>query len=78
MGRLELDRDRADLGRFEFGGTHALGFKLMLVIPMALYLARVTYQENLRSCLLISLLLLLQIYLDRQGRRWPKPAGIHS
>ena len=52
------------------------GFKPALVIPLALYLGWVAYQGNFRFRLLIPVILLLQIYLDRHRRRWPKPLAI--
>lgn len=51
------------------------GFRASLVIPMALYLGLVIYQGHYRFRLLISVILLAQIYLDRRGRRWPKLSG---
>ena len=51
------------------------GFKPSLVIPMILYLGLAIYQGHYRFRLLISVILLVQIYLDRQGRRWPRLSG---
>ena len=47
------------------------GFRMVLVAPFAAYLAIAAYQGNFRFRLLIPLILLVQIYVDRQGRRWP-------
>lgn len=47
------------------------GFRPVLTIPMAVYLALVIYQGAFRFRLLVPLILLVQIYLDRRMRRWP-------
>jgi hypothetical protein len=52
------------------------GFKPTLSIPMLMYLAWVAYQGNFRFRLLIPIILLLQIYLDRRDRRWPKASAM--
>ena len=51
------------------------GFKPGLLASVALYMAWVIYQGNFRFRLLIPLILLVQIYVDRRGRRWPGFAG---
>ena len=48
------------------------GFKPVLTISMGIYLAFVVYQGAFRFRLLVPLILLVQIYLDRRSRRWPK------
>ncbi|HWY67027.1 MAG TPA: O-antigen polymerase [Terriglobales bacterium] len=52
------------------------GFKPSLVISLSAYMGWVIYQGNFRFRLLIPLILLMQIYVDRRGRRWPSAAGI--
>jgi hypothetical protein len=52
------------------------GFRPGLVMSIAIYFSWVVYQGNFRFRLLIPLILLVQIYLDRRGRRWPKLWGI--
>ncbi len=47
------------------------GFKMVLVAPLAAYFGLAAYQGNFRFRLLIPLILLVQIYVDRQGKRWP-------
>lgn len=47
------------------------GFRPLLVLPMVGYLIIMMYQGFHRFRFLIPLILLLQIYLDRKGRRWP-------
>jgi len=47
------------------------GFRMVLVAPFVAYLGIAAYQGNFRFRLLIPLILLLQIYVDRQGKRWP-------
>lgn len=47
------------------------GFKFVVVAPFAAYLALVAYQGNFRFRLLIPVILLVQIYADRNGKRWP-------
>lgn len=47
------------------------GFKLGLIAPFAAYLALAAYQGSFRFRLLIPVFLLLQIYIDRYGKRWP-------
>lgn len=46
-------------------------FKLALTVPLAAYIAIVAYQGNFRFRFFIPLLLLLQISVDRQNKRWP-------
>ena len=48
------------------------GFRPLLVLSMGIYLAVMIYQGEYRFRLLIAAILLLQIYVDRQRRRWPK------
>ena len=50
---------------------YAYGFRLVLIAPFAAYLALVAYQGNFRFRLLIPAILLVQIYADRRGKRWP-------
>jgi len=52
------------------------GFRPGLLIGLAGYFAWVIYQANFRFRLLITLILLMQIYLDRRGRSWPGMSGI--
>ena len=52
------------------------GFRMGLLLPMAGYLALVVYQGNFRFRLLIPMILLAQVYLDREERRWPRLSGI--
>lgn len=47
------------------------GPRKRLIFLMALYLAIMTYQGFHRFRIIIPLILLAQIYLDRQNRRWP-------
>lgn len=47
------------------------GFKMVLTAPFVAYLVLAGYQGNFRFRLLIPLILLVQIYVDRQGKRWP-------
>jgi hypothetical protein len=47
------------------------GFKWWLVAPMATYLLIMALQGFHRFRAIIPLILLLQIYLDRQGKKWP-------
>ena len=47
------------------------GFRLVLIAPFAAYLALAAYQGNFRFRLLIPAILLVQIYADRRGKRWP-------
>lgn len=51
------------------------GFKPLLTISIAVYLAFVVYQGAFRFRFLIPLILLVQIYLDRRSRRWPSLAS---
>ena len=48
------------------------GFRRLLVVSLGVYFAVVIYQGEHRFRLLIAVILLLQIYVDRQRRRWPK------
>jgi hypothetical protein len=48
------------------------GFRPLLVLSLGIYLAVVIYQGGYRFRLLIAVILLVQIYVDRQRRRWPK------
>jgi len=52
------------------------GFRASLLIPLTAYQCWVIYQGNFRFRLLIPLILLVQIYVDRRGRRWPGAAGV--
>ena len=52
------------------------GFRPGLAVSLAAYLSWVLYQGNFRFRLLIPVILLVQIYLDRRGRRWPRLFGI--
>lgn len=47
------------------------GPRKRLIFLMAIYLAIMTYQGFHRFRIIIPLILLVQIYLDRQNRRWP-------
>jgi hypothetical protein len=47
------------------------GFRLVLIAPFAAYLALAAYQGNFRFRLLIPAILLVQIYVDWRGKRWP-------
>jgi hypothetical protein len=47
------------------------GFKMVFVAPFAAYLAIAAYQGNFRFRLLIPVILSVQIYVDRQGKKWP-------
>jgi hypothetical protein len=47
------------------------GFKPFLTLFVSLYLAFVIYQGAFRFRLIIPLILLVQLYVDRRGRRWP-------
>jgi hypothetical protein len=47
------------------------GFKPVLTIFMLIYLTFVIYQGAFRFRLIIPLILLVQLYVDRRGRRWP-------
>jgi hypothetical protein len=47
------------------------GFRLWLVMPMAVYLFLMMIQGFHRFRAIIPLILLLQIYLDRRQKRWP-------
>jgi oligosaccharide repeat unit polymerase len=49
------------------------GFRLWLTVPMAIYLGIMAIQGSLRFRFVIPLILLLQIYLDRRGKKWPSP-----
>jgi hypothetical protein len=55
--------------------TYWYGFRWWLVAPMTIYLAIMAVQGYHRFRVIIPLILLLQIYLDRRGKRWP-PAFI--
>lgn len=50
---------------------YCFGFRWYLLVPMAAYLIVVGVQGYHRFRLIIPLLLLVQIWLDRHGRRWP-------
>jgi len=52
------------------------GLRPSLVISVSAYLCWVIYQGNFRFRLLIPLILLMQIYVDRRGRRWPGALGL--
>lgn len=52
------------------------GFKPSLVISESVYLCWVIYQGTFRFRLLIPLIFLMQIYVERRGRRWPGALGI--
>jgi hypothetical protein len=72
MGDVELDRDCADLGGLSLlAFIYCYGFKPALVLLTSLYLAFVVYQGEFRFRLIVPLILLVQIYVDRRGRRWP-------
>jgi hypothetical protein len=47
------------------------GFRRRLTLPLVFYLLVMAYQGYHRFRVLIPVLLLIQIYLDRRGRRWP-------
>jgi hypothetical protein len=47
------------------------GFRWRLMLPMSIYLFVMLYQGYHRFRVLIPLILLVQIYLDRNNRRWP-------
>ncbi len=49
------------------------GFRWWLLSPMLVYLLLMSVQGYHRFRVVIPLLLLVQIYLDRRGRRWPQP-----
>lgn len=51
-------------------------FRPTLLISISIYLCWVIYQGNFRFRLLIPLILLMQIYVERRGRRWPRALGI--
>lgn len=50
---------------------YSYGLKMVLVAPFAAYLVLAAYQGNFRFRLLIPAILLVQIYVDQQGKRWP-------
>ncbi len=52
------------------------GFRRWLVIPMVLYLAIMAIQGYHRFRVIIPVILLVQIYLDRNKRKWPGVGGI--
>ena len=52
------------------------GFRPSLVISVSAYLCWVIYQGNFRFRLLIPIILLMQVHVDRRGRRWPGASGI--
>lgn len=47
------------------------GFKLFLTVPMAFYLLVMSFQGYARFRVIIPIILLIQIYLERKGQRWP-------
>lgn len=47
------------------------GFRWWLTAPMALYLLVMSYQGYHRFRVVIPIIMLIQIYLDRHGRKWP-------
>lgn len=51
---------------------YCYGFRPLLLVAIAVYLGVMIYQGEYRFRLLIAVILLLQIYVDRQRRRWPK------
>lgn len=50
---------------------YVYGFVPWLVLPMGAYLLLMVYQGMHRFRVVLPLLLMVQIYLDRRGRRWP-------
>lgn len=52
------------------------GFRPSLVVPLTGYLMIVGLQGGQRFRAVLPLILLSQIYLDRRGRRWPRPAMV--
>lgn len=57
---------------------YCYGFKLGLIAPLIAYFVLVIYQGSFRFRLLIPAILLLQIYVDRRGKRWPPFFAISS
>lgn len=47
------------------------GFRWWLVTPMGFYLMLMAYQGYHRFRVIIPMIMLIQIYLDRRGRKWP-------
>lgn len=54
------------------------GFKLVLFIPLVLYLIIIALQGYSRFRFIVPVVLLVQLYLDRRNRRWPdlRVAGV--
>jgi hypothetical protein len=50
------------------------GFRIWLALPVGIYLLVMAYQGFHRFRVVIPLILLVQIYVERKGRRWPTPA----
>ena len=51
------------------------GFRRWLTVPMVIYLLIMAVQGYHRFRVVLPVVLLLQIYLDRQNRRWPGAGG---
>jgi hypothetical protein len=52
------------------------GFRRWLVAPMVVYLLIMSIQGYHRFRVIIPVILLIQIHLDRRGRRWPGLGGV--
>jgi hypothetical protein len=50
---------------------YVYGFRLWLMLPMAAYLGLMTIQGYHRFRVVVPLILLMQIWLDGKGKRWP-------
>ena len=51
---------------------YCYGFRPLLLVSLAVYFSVMIYQGEYRFRLLIAVILLLQIYVDRERRNWPK------
>jgi len=52
------------------------GFKPWLLIPMTVYLMIMAYQGYSRFRVIIPVILMVQMYLEMRGRRWPRIGGV--
>jgi hypothetical protein len=50
---------------------YCYGFRIWLTLPLGLYFMVTAYQGFHRFRVLIPLILLVQIYVERRGERWP-------
>jgi len=52
------------------------GFRFLYIAPLSVYLVIIALQGYGRFRLIVPVILLVQIYLDRRGRRWPDVRAI--